>query len=230
MGDALQFWHQGDAVTRAVALVLLAMSISAWVLIVWKAWLLTRVRTDLTRAVPAFWAAPDLSTARQQLAAFDREAVLAPLLSAATDVPAGGTLDARGERGAQLTRRLRDALHRVLAQLQTGQVVLASIGSTAPFVGLFGTVWGIYHALLSIAAAGTVTIDAPGRVKPCDSFMLTAQTISSRPAATRIAHAIAITHSCRRRRDGRYRTPARVARGLTHFTADATRAQALPAV
>ncbi|MBC7955735.1 MAG: MotA/TolQ/ExbB proton channel family protein, partial [Cytophagales bacterium] len=52
-----------------------------------------------------------------------------------------------------------DALHRVLTQLQFGQVVLASIGSTAPFIGLFGTVWGIYHALLSISAAGTITID-----------------------------------------------------------------------
>ena len=60
---------------------------------------------------------------------------------------------------SQLTRRLRDALHRVLTQLQFGQVVLASIGSTAPFIGLFGTVWGIYHALLSISTAGAITIE-----------------------------------------------------------------------
>ena len=60
---------------------------------------------------------------------------------------------------SQLTRRLRDALHRGLAHLQFGQVLLASIGSTAPFVGLFGTVWGIYHALAGIAAAGNVAID-----------------------------------------------------------------------
>jgi biopolymer transport protein ExbB len=60
---------------------------------------------------------------------------------------------------ARLTRRLRDALHRGLAHLQFGQVILASIGSTAPFVGLFGTVWAIHHALTGIGDAGTLTIE-----------------------------------------------------------------------
>src|SRR5262249_23509744 len=60
---------------------------------------------------------------------------------------------------SQLTRRLRDALHAGLAHLQFGQVLLASIGSTAPFIGLFGTVWGIYHALVSISAAGSITVE-----------------------------------------------------------------------
>ena len=73
--------------------------------------------------------------------------------------PPGGTLEARGHTDSQLTRRLRDALHGVLAQLQFGQVLLASIGSTAPYIGLFGTVWGIYHALLGISAAGSMTIE-----------------------------------------------------------------------
>ena len=86
--------------------------------------------------------------------AFDREAALRPLLAAAMATPRGGTLEARGHLESQLTRRLRDALHAVLAQLQFGQVLLASIGSTAPFIGLFGTVWGIYHALARISAAG----------------------------------------------------------------------------
>ncbi|MEO8835711.1 MAG: MotA/TolQ/ExbB proton channel family protein [Caldimonas sp.] len=153
------FWSQGDAITRGVALLLLLMSISAWVVIFWKGWLLRRVRFDLQRAVPAFWAAPSLDGARAQLAAFDREGVLRPLVDAALAAPAGGTLEARGHADSQLTRRLRDALHRVLAQLQFGQVLLASIGSTAPFIGLFGTVWGIYHALLSISAAGAITIE-----------------------------------------------------------------------
>ena len=74
-------------------------------------------------------------------------------------MPPSGTLEAKGHADSQLTRRLRDALHGVLAQLQFGQVLLASIGSTAPFIGLFGTVWGIYHALLSISAAGAITIE-----------------------------------------------------------------------
>jgi len=159
MSGFSQFWDQGDAITRSVALLLLLMSISAWVLIFWKGWLLRRVRSDIARAVPAFWAAADLQAARTQLAAFDRERVLTPLLSAATAQPNARTLEAHGHRASQLTRRLRDALHAVLTQLQFGQVVLASIGSTAPFIGLFGTVWGIYHALVSISAAGTITID-----------------------------------------------------------------------
>ena len=65
----------------------------------------------------------------------------------------------RLEANAITMRRLRDALHGVLMQLQFGQVLLASIGATAPFIGLFGTVWGIYHALLGIAAAGNLSID-----------------------------------------------------------------------
>ncbi|NUZ04577.1 MotA/TolQ/ExbB proton channel family protein [Schlegelella sp. ID0723] len=135
------------------------MSVSAWVVIFWKGWLLRRVSRDLQRAVPAFWAAPSMDAGRERLAAFDRETVLTPLLAAALATPAGGTLEAQGHTDSQLTRRLRDALHGVLGQLQFGQVLLASIGSTAPFIGLFGTVWGIYHALVSISSAGAITIE-----------------------------------------------------------------------
>jgi len=159
MSGFQHFWQQGDAITRSVAALLLLMSVSAWVVIFWKGWLLRRVRVDIERAVPAFWAASDLTVGREQLAAFDREGVLEPLVSAAMASPNANTLEARGHIDSQLTRRLRDALHAVLAQLQFGQVLLASIGSTAPFIGLFGTVWGIYHALLSISAAGSITIE-----------------------------------------------------------------------
>ena len=159
MGGFHQVWQQGDGVIRVVAGLLLLMSVSAWVLIFWKGWLLRRVRADIERAVPAFWAAPSLDVGREQLAAFDRERAVSPLLAAAMAAPPGGTLEARGHVDSQLTRRLRDALHGVLAQLQFGQVLLASIGSTAPFIGLFGTVWGIYHALISISTAGSITIE-----------------------------------------------------------------------
>jgi len=159
MGGFEHFWSQGDAITRTVAALLLLMSVSAWVVILWKGWLLRRVRKDIERAVPAFWAAPSLDAGREQLAAFDRERALQALLAAAVATPPGGTLEAKGHVDSQLTRRLRDALHGVLAQLQFGQVLLASIGSTAPFIGLFGTVWGIYHALISISAAGSITIE-----------------------------------------------------------------------
>jgi biopolymer transport protein ExbB len=159
MSGFAQFWEQGDWITRGVALLLLAMSVSAWVLILWKGWLLQRTRTDIERGVAAFWSAATLAEGRERLAALDREGAVLPLLDAATFTPRGGTLETEGQRGSQLTRRLRDALHGVLRQLQFGQVLLASIGSTAPFIGLFGTVWGIYHALLSISAAGSITID-----------------------------------------------------------------------
>jgi biopolymer transport protein ExbB len=153
------FWAQTDGVGRAVALLLLAMSTATWVLIVWKGWVLRRARRDIDRGVAAFWAAPTLDDARSRLAAIDREQVLLPLVDAARTTPAGGSLETLAHLDSQLTRRLRDALHRGLAHLQFGQVLLASVGATAPFVGLFGTVWGIYHALVAIAAAGTVTID-----------------------------------------------------------------------
>ena len=154
-----QFWQQTDGVGRAVALLLLAMSISAWVVILWKAWVLRRARRDIARAVPAFWAAETIDSARTRLQTLDREQVLAPLLAAAIARPAAGTLETSGVLESQLTRRLRDALHGGLAHLQYGQVLLASIGSTAPFIGLFGTVWGIYHALLGISVAGTMSIE-----------------------------------------------------------------------
>ena len=153
------FWAQSDLVGRGVALLLLAMSVSAWALILWKTWLLRRARKGLVRAVPAFWSAAGIAEGRSALQSFDTEGLLLPLLDAATAETRSATLDAAGKRESRLTRRLRDALHAVLARLQFGQVLLASVGATAPFVGLFGTVWGIYHALVSISAAGNITIE-----------------------------------------------------------------------
>ena len=151
-------FRQGDAVTQAVAVLLLAMSVSSWVVILWKAWMLHRAGRDVARSTAAFWQSANVGEARQKVAAFDREALVLPLI-AATEAPAAGSLAAAGDRAQQLTRVLRDALHRVLHKLQFGQVLLATVGSTAPFVGLLGTVWGIYHALTGIANAGQITID-----------------------------------------------------------------------
>ncbi len=153
------FWAESDAIGRTVVGLLLLMSVSAWVLIFWKGWVLHRARRDIARAVPAFWAADTLDAGRTRLAALDREQVLLPLLDAGTTPEPTGTLATRAATASQLTRRLRDALHQSLAHLQFGQVLLASIGSTAPFIGLFGTVWGIYHALANIAASGAISID-----------------------------------------------------------------------
>jgi biopolymer transport protein ExbB len=153
------FWGQSDFISRAVAVLLFAMSVSSWVIILWKAWLLRRAGGDIQRGVAAFWSAGNVDDARRRLHAIDREAVLLPLLDAALLRPAAGTLETQPALQSQLTRRLRDALHQGLAQLQFGQVVLASVGATAPFVGLFGTVWGIFHALGGMAEGNGFTVD-----------------------------------------------------------------------
>jgi len=153
------FWDQSDAISRAVALLMLAMSVSSWVVILWKAWLLRRAGDDIARGVAAFWAATSVGEARERLKSLDRESVLLPLVDAALLRPATGTLETQPALASQLTRRLRDALHAALGQLQFGQVVLASVGSTAPFVGLFGTVWGIFHALGGMAEGNGVTVE-----------------------------------------------------------------------
>jgi len=149
---------QGDAVHTAVALVLLAMSVAAWFVIFWKGWLLQRASADVARSTAAFWQAADVSAALALLPAFDRERLVLPMVQA-TQARGDGTLAAAGDRAQQLTRLLRDALHGALRKLQSGQVLLATVGSTAPFVGLLGTVWGIYHALGGIGSGGQVSID-----------------------------------------------------------------------
>ena len=153
-----ELFSQGDAITKVVAALLLAMSVASWVVILWKAWLLRRATRDVGRSTAAFWQSASVDDARQKVAGFDREALVMPLI-AATQADGAGSLAAAGDRAQQLTRLLRDALHLVLDKLQFGQVLLATVGSTAPFVGLLGTVWGIYHALTSIASAGQISID-----------------------------------------------------------------------
>ena len=153
-----QVFAQSDAIGKAVALLLLLMSIASWVVIVWKAWMLRRAGGDVVRSVAAFWQAPSVDDAAARVGGFDRGALVLPLIQS-TQAPAGGTLAAAGDRAQQLTRVLRDALHAIMGRLTFGQVLLATIGSTAPFVGLLGTVWGIYHALTSIAGSGQISID-----------------------------------------------------------------------
>ena len=154
---------QGDAVHNAVALVLLVMSVGSWVVIVWKTLLLRRAVVDVQRSTAAFWQAADMDAASVAIQAFDRSALLLPLVTAAqaqvAQSRAARSLGGAGFVAAQLTRVLRDALHASLRRLQSGQVLLATVGAVAPFVGLLGTVWGIYLALITMASAGQVSID-----------------------------------------------------------------------
>jgi biopolymer transport protein ExbB len=128
------------------------------VVILWKTWLVRRASRDVARSIAAFWQSVTLDEALVKIKAFDREAIVIPMVSA-IKLDSNGTLAGAGDRAQQLTRVLRNALHAALIKLQHGQVLLATVGATAPFVGLLGTVWGIYHALLGIATAGQVTID-----------------------------------------------------------------------
>lgn len=156
---------QGDAVTQATALLLLALSVASWVVMAYKAWLLLRSRRSLPRCLAAFWQAPDLATARSQVAALDGCGLVLPLVNALdlhsrTDLGVGSTLPLaqQGTASAQLTRGLREALQAASAPLQWGQVLLASVGTLAPFVGLLGTVWGIHHALALLAGSQSIGI------------------------------------------------------------------------
>jgi biopolymer transport protein ExbB len=149
---------EGDALSITLALALLAMSVASWTVIFYKTWLLQRVSADMALGKAAFWQARDVQQGLQALANVERIAVLLPLAQANQQLMPG-TLGAQGDVSAQRTRVLRDALHSVLHRLQSGQVLLATVGSTAPFVGLLGTVWCIYHALTGIATAGQLTIE-----------------------------------------------------------------------
>jgi len=153
-----EFLLHSDGFSRFLAMVLLVLSVGSWVVMVWKWRLLSRVGQDVRRSIAAFWLAPAFDDARQRVAQFDRDACIAPLLEA-TLLPMGGTLASGGLRYQQLTRVLRDALQSVVRRLQWGQVWLATAGTISPFVGLLGTVWGIFNALTGMAEAGQLTID-----------------------------------------------------------------------
>ncbi|MFN5097906.1 MAG: MotA/TolQ/ExbB proton channel family protein [Limnohabitans sp.] len=151
------FLLHSDVVSLSLAFMLLALSVGSWVVMGWKWRLLSRVSQDLPRSVAAFWQAPSFEDARQSVAQFDRDVCVLPLMDA-TLLPLGGTLASCGDRHHQLTRVLRDALQQVLRRLQWGQMLLATAGAIAPFVGLLGTVWGIFNALTGLGEVGQIAI------------------------------------------------------------------------
>jgi biopolymer transport protein ExbB len=155
-------WTQGDIVTRGVALLLLGMSLASWMVIVIKALDIVKYKKMAKRAGD-FWHSEDFAAGLEklgtdpsnpfrQLALEGREATAH---HRNTKVHLHDSLDVSD----WVTRCLRNTLDEFTARLQNGLAVLASVGSTAPFVGLFGTVWGIYHALLAIGLSGQSTID-----------------------------------------------------------------------
>ena len=158
-------WTEGDVVTRSVFLLLLAMSAASWIVFLLKALHLRRLAAQ-SRAVEAYWQAPDVAAGLARLRgeeanpfralAVEGRDASAHLQHRHGDAP---SLQQGMDAGEWVGRCLRNRLDECTASLQSGLAVLASVGSTAPFIGLFGTVWGIYHALMAIGAAGQATID-----------------------------------------------------------------------
>ncbi|WP_439857376.1 MotA/TolQ/ExbB proton channel family protein [Pseudomonas syringae] len=154
-------WQQADVVTRGVALTLLVMSIASWYVMVDKLVRMALHRLRSPKLLEAFWSAPTLKDGVQQLGHH----------SAYAELTQAGVSAARQHRDALdgdmhppafsewLNRALRQATLTVGGQLQGGMAILATVGSSAPFVGLLGTVWGIYHALMKIGLTGDTSID-----------------------------------------------------------------------
>ena len=162
--DLAHLWHQGDAVSHAVALVLLAMSIVSWTLILSKLWRSLKQHREET-AVVNFWRAPGIAEGIDTLARHAPGGAYHELACQAAAAHRHFLHHGRSSLGGDLgldeflVRAMRRQIARSTAQIESGLTVLASIGSTAPFVGLFGTVWGIYHALTSISLSGMASID-----------------------------------------------------------------------
>lgn len=156
------FWQQADAVIRLTAYLLCGMSIVSWFLIFWKAWGWWRMRRA-SKELDQFWDAPSIDVAIAKLKPIDVDGIFVPLAvgaaSAASHPAAENSLAAQIDRSELITRALRQRINEAAGRLDSGLTILASVGSTAPFIGLFGTVWGIYHALLNIASNAQIAID-----------------------------------------------------------------------
>jgi biopolymer transport protein ExbB len=155
-------WSQGDWVTRSVAALLLLMSLASWAVMISKALDIVKYKA-LAQRTEAFWHSKDFSGGIDALGS-TQDNPFVQLAHAGQEATAHhrntqaqlhDTLDVSD----WISRTLRNAIDDSTARFQSGLAVLASVGSTAPFVGLFGTVWGIYHALVGIGASGQAGIE-----------------------------------------------------------------------
>ncbi len=159
------FFTQTDGVGQAILAVLLAMSIVTWYLIATKSAGALLERRRSARFVDSFWSAPSVSAVQRHLEqhhpddAFSHLAWHAIVSAQHHQRHGARLLDEAGSSAEFLTRAMRRVLDEEKARIESGLTALASVGSTAPFVGLFGTVWGVYHALVSIGLSGQGTLD-----------------------------------------------------------------------
>ena len=159
------FLAQTDATGKSILAILLFMSIATWYLIVTKAVTLVLERRKSARFLEAFWNAPSVAAVEKNLGEHPPEEPFSHLAWHAITATrhhqrhGANKLDAAGSPTEFLTRAMRRVIDEDTARLESGLTVLASVGSTAPFLGLFGTVWGVYHALVAIGLSGQGTLD-----------------------------------------------------------------------
>ena len=159
------FWAQGDLVTQATAIVLILLSVASWYVIAAKAHSIWQARRCHAPALASFWGAPSLPAAIAAIRREDTTGILASLAVAGANAAELHREHADRGIGAGVsvsdfvTRALRSQIVEATARIESGLTFLASVGSTAPFIGLFGTVWGIYHALVGLSGATQVVLD-----------------------------------------------------------------------
>lgn len=168
MENSLGFAHflaQTDTLGRIVLLLLLSLSVASWYLIVTKAVANYLAGRRADAFLKQFWAADSLrelgDTLRQQSLDNAFAQLAHEALEAVRNTHQHGLqkLAAAGGLSEFLTRLLRNGIDQEATRIERGLTVMASAGSAAPYIGLFGTVWGIYHALVNIGLAGQGTLD-----------------------------------------------------------------------
>jgi biopolymer transport protein ExbB len=150
-------WSGSDVVAKLVLLLLALMSVGSWYVIITKLVEQTRIGGHAREAQARFWSAADLP---QGIAALDAASPFRALANSGVEATRkhDGLLG-QIDLNTWVTMSIQRAIERIGSRLQGGLALLATVGSTAPFVGLFGTVWGIYHALTAIGIAGQASID-----------------------------------------------------------------------
>ena len=150
-------WEQGDFIAKATLLILVTMSMSSWYVIVTKLLEQGKISQQATAIEKTFWKTASVRQGTDQLGTDNPFRFIAEKALEGASKHAGllGAIDFN----TWVTISIQRAMTRVQSRLQNGLALLATVGSTAPFVGLFGTVWGIYHALVSIGLSGQASID-----------------------------------------------------------------------
>ena len=157
-------FEQGDGVLIAVFLALVLMSIITWAVIVLRGLKLWQAKRGNRQAHELIWNAADVDQAAAQARIVTSP--ISDLTLAAVDAQQqyrrahGQQLAAAVPLNDDLVRQIRNSMTQILRRFDGGLTALASIGATAPFIGLFGTVWGIYHALINISHSGQMSIAA----------------------------------------------------------------------